>query len=72
MRVGEMLNRIVEVFAGVAKAFIRKDGPAETPYCVYSETSGKKFGCYKTKKEAEDRLAQMKKFKNIKEWKIKK
>jgi hypothetical protein len=32
-------------------------------YCVYSEQTGKSFGCYKTKPEAEARLAQMHKFK---------
>lgn len=31
-------------------------------YCVFSHQTGKKFGCYKTKAEAEKRLAQIKKF----------
>ncbi len=44
------------------KAIIRKDGGSDKPYCVYSETTGKGFGCYKTKKEAENRLAQIHKF----------
>jgi uncharacterized membrane protein YgcG len=32
-------------------------------YCVYSHSTGKSFGCFKTKPEAEARLAQMHKFK---------
>jgi len=44
-------------------AIIRKDGPKDRPYCVYSETTGRNFGCYKTKQEAEKRLAQLERFK---------
>lgn len=55
------VNRIIEV----AIAVIRKDGLRDKPYCVYSETTGRKFGCYKTKKEAKKRLAQIKQFKHI-------
>ena len=32
-------------------------------YCVFSHQTGKNFGCYKTKDEAEKRLAQIKQFK---------
>jgi len=42
-----------------AEAHIVKDGPAATPYCVYSKTKNRKFGCYATKQEAQDRLAQI-------------
>ena len=48
-------------------AVIRKDGPKSKPYCVYSEKTGRKFGCYSTREQAEKRLAQMEKFKHIKE-----
>lgn len=41
------------------KEFIRKE---HGEYCVYSHQTGKNFGCYKTKGEAEARLAQMHKF----------
>lgn len=40
--------------------YIRK---VDGEYCVYSEQTGRSFGCYKTKPEAEARLAQMHKFK---------
>jgi hypothetical protein len=35
-------------------------------YIVLSETTGRKFGAYKTKKEAEKRLRQMEFFKHLK------
>jgi len=46
---------------------IRKDGPSDKPYCVYSKKTGRNFGCYKTKKEAEKRLSQIEMFKHINE-----
>lgn len=42
-----------------SEAHIVKDGPSATPYCVYSKTTNRKFGCYATMKEAQDRLAQI-------------
>lgn len=47
-------------------AIIRKDGPKSRPYCVYSETTERKFGCYPSRKQAEKRLKQIEKFKHIK------
>lgn len=44
------------------KAIIRKDGGADKPFCVYSETTGKGFGCYSSRKLAEERLADIHKF----------
>lgn len=41
-------------------------------YEVVSHTSGRSFGKYKTKKEAEDRLKQLKIYKNIRKERIKK
>jgi SPP1 gp7 family putative phage head morphogenesis protein len=41
--------------------FIKKIGDE---WCVFSHQTGKNFGCYKSKKEAEDRLAQISKFKD--------
>ena len=35
-------------------------------YIVLSETTGRKFGTYKTKKEAEKRLGQIEFFKHLK------
>lgn len=43
----------------IEQKFIRKVGDE---YCVFSHESGKNFGCYKTKPEAEARLAQIHKF----------
>ena len=40
--------------------FIKKNTKGE--WCVYSHQTGKNFGCYKSKKEAEDRLKQIKRF----------
>lgn len=60
------LLRAVERVMEKATAVIRKDGPKGKEYCVYSEQTGRKFGCYKTKKGAEKRLAQIKMFKHIK------
>jgi hypothetical protein len=50
-----------------SKAIIRKDGPSATPWCVYSEKTGRKFGCYATKEGAEKRLKQLELFKHMKE-----
>lgn len=44
------------------EAHILKNGPSDTPYCVYSKTTNRKFGCYKTMKEAHDRLVQIERF----------
>lgn len=52
-----------------ATAIIRKDGPASKPYCVYSEKTGRNFGCYSTRKGAEKRLRQIEIQKHIKEGK---
>lgn len=49
---------------GKVEATIRKDGPASKPYCVYSTDGKKNFGCYKTRKEAENRLRQIEFFKH--------
>ena len=40
------------------EAVIRKDGSSDRPWCVYSET-GKKLGCYRTRKAAQERLRQI-------------
>jgi len=42
------------------QAVVRKVG---TQYCVFSK-SGKKLGCYPTKKKAQDRLRQIEFFKH--------
>lgn len=34
-------------------------------YCVIGEESGRNFGCFETKEEAEERLAQIERFKNL-------
>ena len=59
------LQRAAERAMEAATAIIRKDGPKSKPYCVYSEKTGRKFGCYKTRDGAEKRLAQMEKFKHM-------
>jgi len=62
----DLKNSIADLFK--SKATIRKDGTASKPYCVYS-MSGKNMGCYKTRKGAEKRLAQIEMFKHINEGK---
>lgn len=52
------LKRAMEV----ATAVIRKNG---NEFCIYSKT-GKNLGCYPTKKQAQDRLAQIEMHKHIK------
>lgn len=47
-----------------ATAVIRKDGGKSRPYCIYSKT-GKKLGCYSTRKAAEKRLAEIEMFKHM-------
>ena len=47
----------------LSKATIRKQG---NMWCVFSK-SGKNFGCYKTKMEAEKRLKQIETHKHINE-----
>jgi hypothetical protein len=49
-----------------ATAVIRKYGSKSKPYCIYSK-SGKKLGCYPTRKQAEKRLAQIEMFKHMKD-----
>lgn len=60
------VERAAERAMEAATAVIRKDGPKSKPYCVYSEKTGRKFGCYPSRKQAEKRLAQIEKFKHIK------
>ncbi len=62
----EEFQRATKQALEAATATIRKDGPKSKPYCVYSETTGRKFGCYSTRKQAEKRLAQIEMFKHIK------
>jgi len=61
------LQRAIERAMEIATAIIRKDGPKDRPYCVYSEKTGRKFGCYKSRKDAEKRLAQIEMFKHMKD-----
>lgn len=61
----EELQKAAERALERATAIIRKDGPKDKPYCVYSE-KGRKFGCYKTRKQAEKRLSQLEMFRHIK------
>lgn len=42
-------------------SYIKKT-PGKKEWCVFSHQTGKNFGCYPTKKEAEARLAQIHKF----------
>lgn len=63
----EELQRAAERAMEVTTAIIRKDGPKSRPYCVYSEKTGRRFGCYKTRKQAEKRLKQIEMHKHIKE-----
>lgn len=49
----------LEIVVEVGKYIAQEDGK----YCVRSHQTGKNFGCYKTKAEAEKRLAQIKQFK---------
>lgn len=51
----------------VVEETIEKDG---SKWVVKSEKSGRKFGTYKTKKEAEERLDQIEMFKHMKEEKL--
>jgi hypothetical protein len=53
-----MAQSIPEVYA-----FIRKEGGK---MCVHSHQTGKNFGCYESIGQAKKRLAQMKRFKNVK------
>lgn len=48
----------------VATAIIRKDGPKSTPFCIYSKKTGKKLECFPSRKQAQERLAQIEFFKN--------
>jgi len=63
----EELQRAAEWALERTTAIIRKDGPKSTPYCVYSEKTGRKFGCYKSRKGAEKRLAQIEMFSKMKD-----
>lgn len=60
------VKRATERAIEVTTAIIRKDGTKSKPYCVYSESTGRKFGCYTTREGAKKRIAQMEKFKHIK------
>ena len=63
----EELQRAAERAMEIATAVIRKDGTKSKPYCVYSEKTGRKFGCYKTREAAKKRLAQIEMFKHMKD-----
>jgi len=58
-RIFESINKIIEQ----TKAFIRKNDKGE--WCVITEQTGKNMGCYKNKKDAENRLEQIKRFASI-------
>ncbi len=60
------LRQAAQRAADLAKAYIRKDGPSDKPYCVYGD-SGRSMGCYPSRKQAEERLAQVEMFKHMKE-----
>lgn len=60
-----LIAKLKEIFIK-SSAYIRKDGTKDKPYCIYSEKTGKNLGCYKTKKEAENRLKQIEMFKHMK------
>lgn len=60
------VNRAAERALEATTAIIRKDGTKSKPYCVYSESTGRKFGCYATREGAKKRIAQMEKFKHMK------
>jgi len=49
-----------------SKAIVRKDGPSDKPYCIYSK-DGKNLGCYSSKDSAEKRLKEIEMFKHMKE-----
>jgi len=63
-----MVDWSAEIFRAlkITTAIIRKDGPSARPWCVYSEKTGRKFGCYSTRKQAEKRLKQIEMFRHIK------
>ena len=50
--------------SGVSRKFIKEE---DGMFSVYSHQTGKLFGKYKTRAEAEDRLAQMHRFKGVEE-----
>lgn len=54
------ISRELERFK--TESFIRKDGPTDKPFCVYTHQTGRNMGCYKTKKEAENRLKEIHQF----------
>lgn len=60
------IRRALDNAIEFSKGVIRKDGPKSTPYCIYSEKTGRKFGCYPSKKAAEERLRQIEFFKHDK------
>ena len=55
------LQRAAERALEIATAVIRKEGKK---YCIYSKT-GKKLGCYPTRKAAEKRLKEIEMFKHM-------
>lgn len=60
----EELNKATENVLESTTAVIRKDGTKSKPFCIYSK-KGKKLGCFKTRKGAEDRLAEIEMFKHM-------
>lgn len=52
----ELAEALKQVIKDFAKSHILKNGPKSKPYCVYSKRTGKNFGCYKSRKDAEKRL----------------
>lgn len=61
----EELDKATENVLESSTAVIRKDGTKSKPYCIYSK-SGKKLGCFETRKGAEKRLAEIEMFKHMK------
>lgn len=62
----ELFQKAIECLQKQSKEAIQKIIREEGgEFCVYSHQSGKKFGCYKTKEEAERRIRQMQAFKDL-------
>lgn len=57
----DKFDKILEEAVNLSTAVIRKKG---SQWCIFSK-SGKKLGCYPTRKQAEERLSQIERFKHM-------
>jgi hypothetical protein len=62
----EYLQKAVELPLTKEARIVQRQREGKKVWCVESEKTGRSFGCYPTRKQAEERLKQVEMFKHMK------